>query len=91
MTAMQRSTLHYIFDEGQVQISANGAGFDEKTNIAYDHLNRVIETKFSYLLYISQNMAYIIPKSCLKPEEIPLLGAFLREKVGIQKYQSLVG
>ncbi|MBR7099195.1 MAG: YcxB family protein, partial [Clostridia bacterium] len=80
-----------IFDEGQVQISANGAGFDEKTNIAYDHLNRVIETKFSYLLYISQNMAYIILKSSLKPEEIPLLGAFLREKVGIQKYQSLVG
>jgi len=52
--------IHYIFDEtGIATIAASSSGRTAWTNIYKAH-----ETKTNFLLFISKNMMYTIPKRC---------------------------
>jgi len=87
---MQKITTHYTLDEGSIHVVSTGTGFNNSSELSYDQLISVTETDLAFHVYIAKNQAFLIPKRCLKSEEIPLLGALLREKVGVQKYTSII-
>ncbi len=58
-------TVVLTFGKSSFLMEAQGAGIDARSEIAYAHLNQVVDTRDVILLFVQKNMAYAIEKKLI--------------------------
>ncbi|MDO4345023.1 MAG: YcxB family protein [Eubacteriales bacterium] len=79
-----RETLTYTIDEEGIETSQN----DQQMKLAWDQIVKVVETKYSFLLYTGKRYSFILPKESMGTYEAVVEGLIKKyvkpEKVKIR-------
>jgi hypothetical protein len=78
---------NYSFDETQFNITEKGEGYSAEMTAQYRFLYKAYETKTHFMLYISSNQVYVIPKDSLTEGSFEDLRTYLQTNLG-EKFQN---